>query len=157
GGSRAVPGLDVEADAVSLAKHHAGGPDLHVEPHRFVFLQPRAAVVQVVGTVGAAEIAVEAAVRCAQPAFRHGTFCCCCPTSQTSWPSRSILRRVAKISRSSVVLETQRVSTTGPVTSRSSLNGAVSKDTPSRGKLPGSTVEVHEAEAMPALDIPVAE
>ena len=68
-----------------------------------------------------------------------------------------LLRIVAKRSMSSVVLDTQRVSTAGPVTSMSSFNVGVSKDTPSRGRLPGNTVDVHDAEAMPALDMPVAE
>ena len=58
---------------------------------------------------------------------------------------------------SSVVLETQSTSTTGPVISVSCLSGPVSKETPSCGSAPASTVEVHEAEATPALVIPLAE
>jgi Amidohydrolase len=48
-----------------------------------------------------------------------------------------MLRMVANTSMSSVVLDTQSTSTTGPVTSRLSASGAVSNDTPRRGRLPG--------------------
>jgi len=54
---------------------------------------------------------------------------------------------------SSVVLDTQRTSTTGPVTSVSFLRGAVSKATPSWGRAPASTVDVHDAEAIAVAGI----
>jgi len=56
-----------------------------------------------------------------------------------------------------VVLDTHSTSATGPVTSRSRRNGAVSNETPMRGRLPASAVEVHDALATPALVMPVAE
>ena len=67
-----------------------------------------------------------------------------------------MLRRVANTSMSSVVLETHSASAAGPVISRSSRRASVSNETPIRGRLPGSTVEVHEAEATPAFDMPAA-
>ncbi|MNC87765.1 hypothetical protein D3C83_35210 [compost metagenome] len=60
----------------------------------------------------------------------------CWPTSSTSLPFGSMLRIVAKMSTSFAVLETQMLSTTGPVTSMSSFIGGVSKEIP-RGILPG--------------------
>src|SRR5262249_37950236 len=89
--------------------------------------------------------------------FATGTGWLCCPSSNTSLPSGPMLRSVANTSMSSVVDDTHSTSTTGPVTSMSSLSGAVWNDTPSCGTAPGSTVDVHEAEATPALLIPLAE
>ena len=54
------------------------------------------------------------------------------------------------------MLDAQSTSTTGPVTSRLSASGAVSNDTPRRGRLPASTVDVHDAVATPAFVIPLA-
>src|SRR5665647_819192 len=52
-----------------------------------------------------------------QPLVTHGTGWPCWPTSHTSLPSGPMLRIVAKISMSSEVLDTQSLSTIGPVTS----------------------------------------
>ena len=68
-----------------------------------------------------------------------------------------MLRMVAKISMSSVLLATHRTNTTGPVTSVSSASGSVANDTPIDGRLPASAVDVHEALATPALVMPLAE
>jgi hypothetical protein len=68
-----------------------------------------------------------------------------------------MLRKVAKRSMSSVLLATHSTSTTGPVTSTSWSSASVSKDTPIRGRLPASAVEVHDALATPALVMPLAE
>ena len=59
---------------------------------------------------------------------------------------------------SSVVLDTHRTSTTGPVTSVSVKQAAsVSNDAPIGGRLPASAVDVQEALATPALVMPLAE
>src|SRR6266849_546912 len=68
-----------------------------------------------------------------------------------------MLRMVAKISMSSVLLATQRTNTIGPVTSVSSASGSLANDTPIEGRLPASAVEVQDALATPALVIPLAE
>ena len=68
-----------------------------------------------------------------------------------------MLRIVAKISMSSVLLAIHRTNTTGPVTSVSAPSGSVANDTPIGGKLPASAVDVHEALATPALVMPLAE
>src|ERR1700693_1190204 len=68
-----------------------------------------------------------------------------------------MLRMVAKISMSSVLLATQRTNTIGPVTSVSSASGSVANDAPIGGRLPASAVVGQEALATPALVIPLAE
>src|SRR2546425_12530594 len=68
-----------------------------------------------------------------------------------------MLRMVAKISMSSVLLATHRTNTTGPVTSVSCSSGSVANDTPIGGRLPASAVDVQEALATPALVMPLAE
>src|SRR5712691_3525718 len=138
----AVARLDVEPDVMAFPEHHAGGPDFHVDANHFIGLQPLAIFMRVVGAIVQGERWVELAVRCAQPAF----------SDRNGLALLAPLEDVFAV-RSNVAYRRENVHVFG-----GAGNPEHQHDGPGDLRIlgQGRAVDVHEAEATPALLIALA-